>query len=71
MIINDLNFRKSYKINRSSDQNTFYMKVDQKNTTDTDTPSVCPPPPLSYRTSTFPPPGCLSKIPGVGINLSG
>ena len=35
-----LNFRKSYKINRSSDENTFYMKVAQNNETNPNTWSV-------------------------------
>src|ERR1041385_2217285 len=44
------------------------MKVDQKNITNTDTLSVCLPPPLTYRTSTFPPSGRLSIIPGTDKN---
>ena len=37
------NFRKSYKINRSSDENTFYMKVAQNDETNPDTQPVRPP----------------------------
>src|ERR1041385_7090160 len=40
------------------------MKIDQKNITNTDTLSVCLPHPLTHRSSTFPPPGCRSIIPG-------
>ena len=45
------------------------MKIDQKNITNTDTLSVCLPHPLTHRSSTFPPPGCLSIIPGADKNL--
>ena len=38
-----LNFRKSYKINRSSDGKTLYMKVAQNDETNPDTRSVRPP----------------------------
>ena len=42
---NDLNFRKSYYINRSSDPNTFNMKVDKKYITNPNTVPVYPQPP--------------------------
>ena len=35
-------FRKSYRINRSSDENTFYMKVAQNDETNPNTQSVRP-----------------------------
>src|ERR1041385_442414 len=45
------------------------MKIDQKNIKNTNTLSVCLTHPLTHRSSTFPPPGCLSIIPGAGKNL--
>src|ERR1041385_252087 len=66
----DLNFEFEYLLNRKSDSKTLYMKVDQKNITNTDTLSVCLPHPLTHRSSTFPPLGCLSIILGAGKNLS-
>ena len=38
-----LNFRKTYKINRSSDGKTLYMKVAQNDETNPDTQPVRPP----------------------------
>src|SRR3954463_8153675 len=64
--LNDLNFEIQYILNHNSYSKTVYMKIDQKNITNTNTLSVCLPPLLTYRTSTFPPLGCLSVIPGTG-----
>src|SRR4051812_15240962 len=40
---NHYNIEKSYKLIRSSDENTLYMKVAQNNETNLDTQPVCPP----------------------------
>src|SRR3954464_6662895 len=54
IIIKYLNFEIQYLLNRNSDSKTLYMKIDQKNITNTNTLPICLPPPLTYRASTFP-----------------
>src|SRR3954465_3715191 len=64
--LNDLDFEIQYLLNRNSDKKTLYMDIDQKIITNTNSPSIYQPAPLTYRTSTFSPSGRLSKIPGTG-----
>src|SRR3954462_11485841 len=64
MIINDLNFGKSYGINRNSDRKTLYMKVDQKNTTNNNTLFVCLTNPPNAPNIDTPPPVRLAIILG-------
>src|ERR1041385_1803942 len=45
ILLNDLNSRKIYILICMSDENILYIKVDQKNTTNTDTLPIPPPHP--------------------------
>src|SRR3954466_13755141 len=51
-----------YLLNRNSDQKTLYIKIDQKNITNTDTISVCLPPPFNVPNIEPSPPVTLSVI---------
>ena len=45
ILLNDLNFKNQYLLNCNSDRKTLYIKIDQKNITNTDTLSVYQPHP--------------------------
>src|SRR3954463_10705045 len=65
MIYKCIKLIKTYKINiliRISDRKTLYIKIDQKNITNTNTLSVCLPHPPNASNIDTPLPGCLSVI---------
>ena len=65
-----LNFRKSYKLNHISDENTLYMKVAQHDKTNPDTQSVCPPHTPNLSNSQLSPSGSSARKHGTPGILS-